>query len=655
MPRPEASPPRVLCYSPYNAWKLHGQWEITILQGLKQRGAQLDYVLCDGLFSDCDLFWAATSPRPERACTWCQAETTRLVHDAGLDFQWLGRYLAPEENREARRWARSLSPEELATARYEGWDVAAWIESSVHSHLRRSELDVADPDVEKAYRSYLFSGLVACFALERLLDETRPDVLLQFNGRQSSTRVAFELARRRGIRVVTHERGPRSETLALHENGTCTSLKSIRDVWDDWGDVPLTASELEAIGHHLDERERGVNLSWTAFTTAPQQDAEVRAALGLEPDRPMWVLFTSSDDEVAAESEWQGSWESQLAWVRATVAYAGQNPGIDLVIRIHPNTGSRRSTGVNVKQLEQFERLRDEGLPSNVRMVAPEDEISSYTLMNMATAGLVYQSTAALELACKGKATVVAAGTHITGLPFARTADRPEGYTKILDGVRALPVGKVSQDVRRLALRMAYGLFFRVPVDFPLVRMPNPMLGQLTWTSLEELAPGKDAGLDRCSRIVLDGEPVSPPPGPAEQARSTDAEDAFLGQGSQSRRFVVLAFADELIAEPAMLAAWAERFSASDPVTLLIESPSEATDLLVEAVAASGLEGDGTADLLAVDPRVEPLPPFDAVFSRRDTRGDLAGAPRFDHTSMPSLVECLDRVLGGEPALSRAA
>lgn len=213
-------PTRVLAYAPYNRWALHGQWEMTILHTLRLRGAEVEYVLCDGLFSECDQFWAAHNPRPADACLGCQADVTKLCAELGMDYRWLGRYLAPDEGREALRWAHSLPAEELLTATYGAWQLAAWVRMSLQSHFRVTEPDVSDPAVERAVRGYLHSGLVAAFALDRLLAESDPDVLLLFNGRQSSLRVALELARARNIRVVTHERGQRPETLLLVENGT---------------------------------------------------------------------------------------------------------------------------------------------------------------------------------------------------------------------------------------------------------------------------------------------------------------------------------------------------------------------------------------------------------------------------------------------------
>ena len=73
-------------------------------------------------------------------------------------------------------------------------------------------------------------------------------------------------------------------------------------------------------------------------------------------------------------------------------------------------------------------------------------------------------------------------------------------------------------------------------------------------------------------------------------------------EGARSR--AVLAFADELVADPSLLAAWAGAFDGSDDVTLVIYapdwSPERAGDSLGPVVTRAGLDGDDGADLLAL-------------------------------------------------------
>lgn len=612
---------KVLCYSPSNKWVVHGHWDMTIAHGLKHRGADVRYVMCDGMFSSCDVHWEWQDPRTADSCMRCQAGTAALAADNGMPWEWLGRSLDPKQAREARRWVTSLMREELLTATYGDWDIAAWVKSSIHSSFRHSVLDVSDPEVERVTRSYLYSGLIAAFALDCLLGDYAPDALLVFNGRQSSTRVALELARLRDIPVICHERGPRKGTLTLTKNRHVCTLPQFSQYWSEWGDIPLTADELTAIRAHMAEREHGVNTGCQAFSPVPQDEESVRAELGLGGRRPVWALFTSSDDEVASEPEWQATW-TQAEWLAQTIAFARRHPAIDLVVRVHPNTGSRRSIGSNLQQMSVLDTLRDD-LPDNVRWIAPDDEISSYTLMDIATVGLVSHSTVGGELACKGKAVIVAAPNPVSHTSFVRTAHAPDAYGAELERALGIEAGTVDADVRRLAYRWAYGRFFRIPVEFPLVGSGGDSVATRTWSSPDELAPGRDAALDRCTAVVLGEQPVWLAPGDAERARDPDPERRAFEPLSGA---VVLAYAEELIADVRLLKTWRDSFSAADNATLVIQTPSYATEQLIAAVSTAGLDHKDAPDMVAVGDDAHELDAVVAVLSRNED----AGLPRLD-------------------------
>ncbi len=523
---------RVLCYAPYNYHLPHGLWEITVLQALRQRGAQVRAILCDGLYPDCDLFTAAVAPRHARSCLHCQARVTDLYHRLGMPYEWLGRYLVPEDLRAARQWAAGLAPGELPQAAYEGHPLGEWVESSIHSYFRNSRLELADPEVERVYRNFLAGGAVAVTGLTRLLDDFAPEILFLFNGRLSSTRIALELARRRGVRVVCHERGLLQESLMLFENSNCLALAPIKKLWQDWGHIPLTHQQLEIISGYMRARQQGRNLSWRAFSPPPQDADQVRRNLHLSPDRPLWVLFTSSDDEVIAEQDWRGPFSRQLDWIRATVAYAARHPEIDLVIRTHPNTAGKMAVGDNLRQVEELLELQRQ-LPVNARLVMPEDPVSSYTLMDLAAVGLVYQSTTGLEMACRGKRVVVASGCYFSDLPFVETVKDAAVYPGLLDSLRELPAPVSSREIQRGAYRFAYALFYRYNIGFPLVRMSDPFTGRLAYTCLGDLAPGVEPAIDRVCRIILDREPVCPPPTARDELALDTEEQNWTEPGSR--------------------------------------------------------------------------------------------------------------------------
>jgi len=518
---------RVLCFSPYNYWDLHGMWEITVLHSLRLRGAEVEHVLCDGLFSDCDVFWKATNPRHPNACLECMNRVVHLSALMGSPFTWLGRCISFEEVDGVAAWARSLTSAELQAARLRDWELGEWVKSSVHSHFRRSRLDFGDAEVCDAYRSHVFSAGIAAVALEHLLERVRPDVMFLFSGRMGSTRVALELALARGIRVICHERGLLRESLKLFRNDHSLALAPIRALWDEWGDVPLLDEELGAVQSYLDQRAHGKNIGEVAFSSPPEDAAALRSRLGIAPEQTVWLLLTSSEDEVIANKERSGAFSAQLEWIRATVDYVRQHPELQLVIRVHPNIASDRSIGKNLVQLEEMRNLAQQA-PANVHVVMPDDVASTYTLMEIAALGLVYISITGLEMACRGKQVIVAAGAWIRDLPFAATIHSQDEYAPMLDARRGLCRSDRSIAVQRLAYRFAYALYFRWNIPFPLVEMPDAHNGRLRYRALSDLAPGVDPGLDRVCQVILEDVPICAPPSARERGRDEQKELAWF-------------------------------------------------------------------------------------------------------------------------------
>lgn len=116
--------------------------------------------------------------------------------------------------------------------------------------------------------------------------------------------------------------------------------------------------------------------------------------------------------------------------------------------------------------------------------------------------------------------------------------------------------------------------------------------------------------------------------------------------GARSR--AVLAFADELVADPSLLAAWAHEFDGADDVTLVIYapdwSPERAGDTLGPVVAGAGLDGDDAADLLALaTPATVALEASlargaSAMLTSRAPRPPFAALARVDAGSLPLLA-----------------
>ncbi len=520
--------PHIFCFAPYTDWSLHSARQVAILQGLRQRGCSVTYVTCDGVFSDCDLLQTSTGApgqRPDNACLFCQARVATRLAGWGVPFRWLSNWLTTEDRAVAGKWAASLRPDEYYKATYNGWAIGDWVKSSVHRHFRHNVLDVNDFITACAYGSYLFSGALAAIALDRIFEEEKPDAQLLFNGRMAPTRIALELAKQRGIRTICEERAIIPGRIQLYDNENCLSVSDVATLWPQWKSVPLTPDEINAVGDVLEERWQGKSIDVTMFSSGMGAGGDLWKALNFDASKPLYVLYTSSIDEAAGLDTSGNTFATQYAWIDATVDYARQHQQIQLVIRAHPNSGSKKSLGENPQDAAYFADLAAR-LPPNARLLTADNEISSYDLAKAATVGLIWFSMMGVEMSALGRPVIRVAGrTFVEHADYIAAPMTPDAYLKVLDQHQSLRHG-VDASIAVQAWRSAYVYFFRRTFDFPLVSQPNWFVGDIAYKDADALQPGRDPTLDHICRVFMEGAPLHPPAEPRTGA--PDAEKAAI-------------------------------------------------------------------------------------------------------------------------------
>jgi hypothetical protein len=158
--------------------------------------------------------------------------------------------------------------------------------------------------------------------------------------------------------------------------------------------------------------------------------------------------------------------------------------------------------------------------------------------------------------------------------------------------------------------------------------------------ALEAFAAGRvdEAGRAWAAALALDPWNVV--------ARDGLARAAARALDVQTRAAVVLAFADELVAAPELLAAYASAIDGAVDATLLIQAPVARAHAvgreLGHALAELGLDGPAAADLLLYpcdDPAALLAAPVRAVYTRHATTGALTALPRVDDADLDRLRE----------------
>ena len=488
--------PRVAVLTPRD-WAVHVHWEAMIAQALRLRGAHVEFLTCGGGLERCDR--ANTWEGPPMPCTSC----TRYVEDS-LDAHGFPRTSLHEGwvDDDPGDWPE-IDEVSLAALRdvvdADGVPFGRLTEIPVKWFLMRASTG-DDPLAPSTWRAFLRSARRIAAGVEAALDRMRPDVVLLCNGLFLFEAVAWEVCRRRGIDVVTYERGFIKETLVFRR-GAPACLTELHDLWPRFADVALTPEQDERLDDYLEARRHGQRTIDRYWDDARFEAPERRGAGRLV------TLFTNLTWDSAVIGK-ELAYPSIQAWITAAVEAMAERPEHELVIRLHPAEVKLPGKWTREPMAEVLAE-RFPTLPPNVRVIAPDDPTSSYPLMEASDLGLVFTSTTGLELALGGVPVIVAGETHYRGKGFTIDVSSPEEFVAALDRALADP-DAVRPDPERVR-RYANLFFFEAPVGSPGVEEHVPGLARITVEHLDELAPGRDAAVDRiCEGILRGGDFLAP-------------------------------------------------------------------------------------------------------------------------------------------------
>jgi len=445
--RPWTGPKGKVLFAPLRYWPIHLAWESVVAHGLRARGFGAEFLVCDECFSACD--YRAGGKVPDSACGVCHKNSAAFLEEFRIPARKLGALL----DKPVEIPAGSIA--ELRATRVDGDPVGEWCYQSLCRYLLVGNVpDTAEN--QAVYRQFV-EGAARCHrGFSRLLDRERYHAIFLCNGKFFVERVLFELARRRGIDVLTYERGRIQDTLVFAWNGFANDGADDA-TWRAATAGPLTAEQDSRLTQYLEDRVYGKHSSTDPWNLGIRDAGRIRKELKLD-GRPLFVLYTNLLWDTSVLEKDLG-FTSHAAWLKETVTWFASRPEFQLVIRVHP-------AEARLQNLQTKERIADlfQALPPNVVMVASTSDISSYTLMELADAVLVYATNAGMEAVLRGKPAICAGRSHYYGRGVTVDAPTRERYFSSIEGYRSL---KPTVETAR---RYAYFFFFQTMIPFPVVR-----------------------------------------------------------------------------------------------------------------------------------------------------------------------------------------
>jgi hypothetical protein len=130
----------------------------------------------------------------------------------------------------------------------------------------------------------------------------------------------------------------------------------------------------------------------------PGSADSTRKSLRLVPDKPVILVCPNVPFDAVFYSGGRQVFAGMWEWLVETCRYLADRPECQVVIRCHPAEpyyDTRETTSALLK--EHLPKI-----PDHFRIVAPTDDISTYSIMEISDLGIVFASTTGLEMALRG-------------------------------------------------------------------------------------------------------------------------------------------------------------------------------------------------------------------------------------------------------------
>jgi hypothetical protein len=421
--------------------------------------------------------------------------------NCGIERASFKKYWKKEDLKNAIKIVEGLNDYACSGFVYRNINVGEHAYSSTLRALGRGTL-LNDPFHIWLLRRQLIAGITIINMTERALDDIRPFRVMAVHGIYIDHGTTCEVARKKGYPIVVYSVPYRKDAIMLcHSNTYHRAL--ITEPTSMWENRTFSPKMEKKLNNYVISRQRGTKDSITYHPNPIEDRQSVTKALDLLPDKPIVSMFTNVIWDAQLYHSYN-AFKDILDWLFKSVEYFIGRTDVQWVIRIHP--AEVKATKKTEQPLANELKKRFNTLPPHIKIVKPESDLSSYSLVNMSTAAIIYGTKMGLEIALRGVPVIVAGESFNRGKGFTYDVSSEKEYFELLDRVTELPEN--SDEMLSRAKRYAYHFFFKRQIDFPFLTgfVPGDRYSmKLTFNSLKELMPGKNKNLDIICRGILEG------------------------------------------------------------------------------------------------------------------------------------------------------
>lgn len=381
----------------------HLETELEIMERLLQQGNTIYCIICKSDFQVC-----FNNPKhKEMDCKVCYSRVTNglqllrknVTNNHNLHIFKYNDFLSLNEFKQTG-FPKSFTFSELKDLKayhYKSYDCGMATASSLVSFTRNHEPSL--PEHQEFIGRGLLTGAYLFEVFQLIIDKINPDLVVLFNGRFIENRPLLRVCQQKEINYATHERGGKINNFLFRINSIPHSIETIsaemESLWKNAGE-----DKNEVGKTFYNNRIKRVEDAWYSFTKE-QQEGRLPESFKNNEGKKVVTIFNSSLDEYEGlEGFGPYFYSNDNEGIKQICESLENHSNIKLYLRVHPNL-----KGLDNSQ-NQFLKENISNLKA-VEIIAAEDSVDTYALINQSNIIVVFGSTVGAEAAFAGKKVIL--------------------------------------------------------------------------------------------------------------------------------------------------------------------------------------------------------------------------------------------------------
>jgi len=441
-------------------------------------------------------------------CEFCIKSDRSLWKEwCGLDPVLLSTYLNEEEKQKVKDLLSTYDFDNYKKWVYDDMPIGQWA-----LDVLRNNFLVGDEKKIKNYKpkflGYVYNVLLIVKALNNALDDICPDIIVSNDSFYYPWSILEKLAQKKNIPFYSCWVGG-VKGRSFYAKDDAAAKFDLNDPWKTWKDKQFSHEEEIFMDKFLKDRVSGGEMILNTANPAQNATQLIEEEIPFNLDSKSTVLLTANVIWDLAALNKDFLFEGMVNWVFEVIEFFEDNPQWQLIIKPHPVEESKFIPQTKQQVVSEIEEMFKSGLPANIAVLKPRTKYSVYDLFPHIRVGLVYTTTAGLEMISAGIPVVTAGLSPYYGKGFSYDAKDKKEYFEILKNLLTTDsYAKNKQKYAEQARKFFYLYYFRYFMKLNLFDYNCSGISDLKVKGAKDLRPGVNESLDYLCDSILNHLPI---------------------------------------------------------------------------------------------------------------------------------------------------